>query len=84
LRQAGDFLRFPTSIQFKNRDDVTEILLTVTLNTIILTPITENLYKMISDGTTGSMTFDCHWTGKWSRDDIFCFLLFFEIHRRCP
>jgi len=33
--------------QFKNREDIAEILLTVTLNTIILAPNTENLYKMI-------------------------------------
>jgi len=55
--------------QFKNRENIADILLTVTLNTILLTLNTENLYKMIK---------------RWARDDIFCLLLFFEIHRRCP
>ena len=33
--------------QFKNREDIADIFLTVTLNTITLTPNTENIYKMI-------------------------------------
>jgi hypothetical protein len=55
--------------QFKNREDIAEILLTVTLNTIILTSNTENLYKMIKGWDKLG-----HW--KWVRDDIFCLLLF--------
>ena len=62
--------------QFKNRENIADILLTVTLNTIILAPNTENLYKMIKI-----------WDNRANENGLgttYFVFYSFEIHRRCP